>query len=254
MNFIKLFGMMMNYLLSVLLVFILFCHVTMVQAKNLTVAIFIEPPFADLVDGEFVGENIDIVKALSKSVDLTPIFIRCPFIRCLALVKHGKADMIMGLRKLVDREKDLIFLSPPYMVQHYPLRFFTLTSQEIAINSFADLNNLTVGMLRGASYFDLFDDDKVIKKVELTSRTQLINMLLRGRIDVFIEREESVLPHLPLEQYLQKFTLAKYQYDQSENAYIAISKHSHIKEYAERLSAHLKTLVTNGTIKAIRMK
>jgi len=221
---------------------------------KLTVAIFIEPPLVDLVDNKFVGENVEIVKVLSKSLGLMPTFIGCLFARCLTLVKQGQADMILGLKKLPEREKDLIFLTPPYTVQHYPLRFFTLSSNKTVINNFEDLKDLTVGTLRGASYFDLFDKNKTITKVELTSRKQLVDMLLRGRIDTFIEREESILPHLPLAEYLEKFALADYQYNQAVNTYIAISKHSSIEAYAERLSNQLDKLVTNGTIKTIRMK
>jgi ABC-type amino acid transport substrate-binding protein len=220
----------------------------------LKIATYIEPPFVDLIDNSLVGENIDIAKLLAKSMDLEPIFIRCPFARCLAMVKHGQADMIFGLRKLPEREKDLIFLNPPSMVQHYPLRFFTLTAKKTEINNFEDLKTLSVGTLRGGSYFELFDDDKSIKKVELTSRDQLVKMLLRGRIDTFIEREESIIPLLPLSKYREKFSLANYQYDKAVSSYIAISKKSNIKIHAERLSAQLSKLIANGSIEKIRMK
>ncbi|MCW8833897.1 MAG: transporter substrate-binding domain-containing protein [Colwellia sp.] len=218
------------------------------------IATFIEPPFVDVVKGQFVGENIEIAKLLAASVGLKPIFIRCPFARCLTMVKRGHADMIFGLRKLPEREKDLLFLNPPYFNQHYPLRFFTLSSKPLSINSFDDLKDLTVGILRGATYFDLFDEDNSIRKVELTTRKQLVDMLLRGRIDTFIEREESIVPLLPTEEYSQKLLLANYQYDKSVDSYIAISKYSAIKTYAQPLSTQLKNLVTNGTIKNIKMK
>ncbi len=241
---------------SFLLLFliVLVCPVTLASEGKLTVATFIEPPFAFLVDNEFVGEHVEIVKTLSKSLNLTPIFIRCPFARCLTLVEQGKADLIFGLKKLPEREKNLIFLHPPYMVQHFPLRFFTLASKEIEINNIDDLKHLTVGVLRGGSYFELFDNNSMIEKVELNSREQLVNMLLRGRIDTFIEREESILPFLSIEEYYQKFSLANYQYDKAANSYIAISKHSNVKYLAKSLSEQLNKLVSNGTIETIRMK
>ena len=244
----------MKYLLYLLFLFCCYSPLTLAYKEELKIATFIEPPFVDLVDNKFVGENIEIATLLSKSINLRPIFIRCPFARCLSMVKQGKADMIMGLKKSSEREKDLIFLNPPYMVQYYPLRFFTLASKKTVINNFDDLKKLTVGTLRGGSYFELFDNSKSITKVEITSREQLVQMLLRGRIDTFIEREQSILPLLPLEDYQQKFSLANYQYDKAVNSYIAISKHSNIKVYTERLSKQLQNLVTDGTIKNIRMK
>ncbi len=244
----------MKFLLYLLILFVCHSPFALADKEELKIATFVEPPFVDLVKGKLMGEHIDIARLLAKSVNLKPVFIRCPFVRCLTMVKRGHADMIFGIRKLPEREKNLVFLEPPYMVQHYPLRFFTLASKKVAINSFDDLQHLTVGVLRGASYFDLFDKDKSITKVELTSRPQLLNMLLRDRIDAFIEREESILPLLPLEEYLEKFSLANYQFDDAVNSYIAISKHSNIKVYTERLSEKLQKLVASGTIRKIRMK
>jgi len=243
----------MKYLLYLLVLYYCYSPLILADKNELIIATYIEPPFADLVDNKLIGEHIEIAKLLALSVDLKPVFIQCPFARCLSMVKNGQADMIVGVRKIPEREKELTFLDPPYTIQRYPLRFFTLSSNEIMINSFDDLKKLTVGTLRGGSYFELFDDSNSFTKIEVTSREQLVNMLLRGRIDTFVEREESILPLLPLEEYQAKFSLANYQYDKAVNSYIAISKHSNIKIYTERLSQQLQNLVTNGTIKNIRM-
>ena len=244
----------MKCLFYLLVLFCCFSSLAIADKSELKIATFIEPPFVDLVGNKLVGENIEIAKLLAMSVGLQPIFIRCPFARCLTMVKRGQADMIFGLRKFPEREKELIFLDPPSMIQHYPLRFFVLSSNKIIIDSFDDLKKLSIGTLRGGSYFELFDKSNSFTKVELTSREQLVHMLLKDRIDAFIEREESILPLLPLEEYQQKFTLANYQYDKVVNSYIAISKNSNIKIYEERLSQQLQNLVTSGTIKAIKMK
>ena len=102
-------------------------------------------------------------------------------------------------------------------------------------------------------YFPLFDENQVIKKIELTSRKQIVNMLLKGRIDTFLEREESVLPLLSATVYQNKFTMADYQYNKPINSYIAISKKSKIKRYANELSQVLAKAIADGTIKRIRL-
>jgi len=244
----------MKCLFYLLVLFCCFSSLAIADKSELKIATFIEPPFVDLVGNKLVGENIEIAKLLAMSVGLQPIFIRCPFARCLTMVKRGQADMIFGLRKFPEREKELIFLDPPSMIQHYPLRFFVLSSNKIIIDSFDDLKKLSIGTLRGGSYFELFDNSKSITKVALTSREQLVHMLLKGRIDTFIEREESILPLLPIEVYQEKLSLANYQYDKAVNSYIAISKLSNIKVYSERLSQQLQKFATDGTIQNIRMK
>jgi len=222
--------------------------------KTLNVAVFLEPPYVDLVANELVGENIDIVNLLASSISLKPAFIRCPPVRCITMVKQGQADMILGLSKSSAREKHFIFLQPPYLLQHQPLRFFTLKENNLIINSFNDLNPLLVGTLRGAMYFPLFDENQVIKKVELTSRKQLVRMLLKGRIDTFLEREETVLPLLSTAEYQNKFSMANYQYNKPINSYIAISRQSKIRHYANELSQFLAEAIVDGTIEKIRIK
>ena len=218
---------------------------------ELRIATYIEEPFSYIKNNKLVGENIEIAKLLAKSVKLDPLFIHCPFARCLAMVKHGQADMIFGLRKLPEREVYLTFLTPPYMIQHYPVRFFTLKSASHPIKKFSDLKGLTVGVLRGATYFDQFDKSKEIKKVELTTRKQLIKMLLRGRIDTFLEREETIKPLVSATDYKEKLALADYLYDRASATYIAISKHSKIQGYRKQLSKNLRKFVNDGTIQKL---
>lgn len=219
--------------------------------NELKVAVFIEPPYVDLVANQLVGENIDIIKLLAHSIGLKPVLMRCPFVRCLAMIKNGKADMILGLGKSSAREKDLIFLSTPHSVQQEPLRFFTLKEKNITIKNLSSLESLLVGTLRGAVYFPLFDENKNINKIELTSREQMVNMLLRGRIDTFLEREETVLPLLSTAEYQKKVMIADFTYNKTINSYVALSKHSKAKQYAEALSKVLAKAVSDGTIEKI---
>jgi len=237
--------------LVLLLVIFFTCYSPASTAKDdLKVAVFLEPPFATLVQGEFVGEFIDVAKLLAKSANLNITFIRCPFARCLALVKLGSADMIFGLLKLPEREQDLLFIEPPYLEQTSPLKFYTLSKHNFSINEYSDLKDLTIGTLRGSAYFEPFDTDTNINKIELTSREQMVNMLLKGRIDTFLEREESVLPLVSKQDY-QQFSIANYAYNKTVKSYIAISKNSSIKQYAGSFSATLAKAIDEGVIAKI---
>lgn len=244
---------MKYYCYSFFIITILFNSAYATSGK-LNVAVFLEPPYVDIVSNQLVGENIDIIHLLAKSIGLKPVFIQCPPVRCLTMVKQGQADMILGLSKSAPREQHFIFLNPPYLLQHQPLRFFTLKADNLIIENFSDLNPLLVGTLRGAIYFPLFDENQAIKKVELTSRKQMVNMLLKGRIDTFLEREETVLPLLSTAEYQNKFSMANYQYNKPMNSYIAISRQSKIKHYANELSQVLSKAISDGTIEKIRIK
>jgi polar amino acid transport system substrate-binding protein len=79
-------------------------------------------------------------------------------------------------------------------------------------------------------------------------------MLLKGRIDTFLEREETVIPLLTASQYQHKVNVEKYQYNKPINSYIVISKQSKVKNYAEQLSQALAEAMADGTIQKIREK
>ncbi|WP_170176744.1 substrate-binding periplasmic protein [Litorilituus sediminis] len=220
--------------------------------EEIKVAVFLEPPFVDYIDNQWQGENIDMIKLLSQRVQLTPKFIRCPFARCLTMVKKGQADLIMGVMKSKERAEYLTFIEPPYLLQHKPLRFFTLANNNITINNIDDLTPLIVGTIRGASYHHEFDNNHSMKKVAITSREQLVKMLLKGHIDTFIEREESIKPLLSTQDYQQKLALANYLYDDPVGSYIAISKKTSIQRYAKPLAQQLHKMISSGEFQQIR--
>jgi len=236
---------------SVFLLLIIF-NIAHATEQEIKIAAFLEPPFVNYVDNQWQGKNIEMAKLLANKLHLKPNFIKCPFARCLALVKTGQADMVMGLKKSTKRAQYLTFIEPPYLLQHKPLRFFTLASTPINIEKFEDLNDLLVGVLRGGVYYEKFDKSNSIKKVSVTSRDQLVKMLLKGHIDTFLEREETISPLLSRKEYQQRITLAKYQYNKTVASYIAISKKSEIKQLAQLISEALTLAIQSGELKQNR--
>lgn len=218
---------------------------------DIRIATYLEPPFAYVDEGELVGENIDIAKLLANAAGYSPVFIQCPIARCLSMIKQGQADMIIALRKTKARQEFMSFLNPPYYIQHDPIKFYTLATANININNFEDLELLTVGTLRGTRYFDQFDQDDTLNKVEVSTIGQLINLLKKDRIDTFLEREESVLAWIDKSEYQKLFQLAEYEYDNAVGVYIGISKKSLHHNDINNLSKQLSLLVSQGIIQNI---
>ncbi|WP_206512342.1 transporter substrate-binding domain-containing protein [Colwellia sp. Arc7-635] len=216
--------------------------------KTIIVAMYIEPPFSEIVDGKFIGENIDITNALAAKLGYKTKFVYCPLARCLSFVQSGQADMIIAVRKTAIREKFLHYLEPPIKIQKLPLKFYTLTDNDITLNHYNDLLSLKVGVLRGASYFDQFDHDTQITKVALNNHQQLIDMLLKGRIDTFLEREESILPLVDQKIYSTDINLAKFSYDKGVGSYIAVAKKSSLINEIVDLSKALQHLSHSGEL------
>jgi len=229
---------------------ILFCfRVHAVSEQNVVrIATHVEPPYIELVDGEYVGMHVNIINLLIKSLNKKIVFIACPFARCILLLQEGKADMIIGIKKTKAREQYLAYLPLPYDTQAFPLHFYLRQDSRTRISKYADLSKLNIGTIRGASYFDPFDNDSKLTKTAVNNYSQLIKMLLKGRIDTFLEREESVLPWVSKNIYENHIKLAKYQYDKSVESYIAISRKSPLFFEWSDISAMQNKLKKSGEI------
>ncbi|WDE06060.1 ABC transporter substrate-binding protein [Thalassomonas viridans] len=238
----------MYYLYLFILPLLFLPHANAGSTDTIRLATYLEPPMVDKVNNRYVGKNIEVVKLLAKNLKKKILFIPCPAARCLLLLKRGQADMMISVRKTPERERYLSFISPPFFTQHFPLRFFINSNNDLHIDNYQDLTPLSIGVIRGSSYFDRFDHDNQLTKVEVSSREQLVHMLLKNRIDTFIEREESVVSWLPESQYKKAFRLANYQYDRSVDSYIAIAKRSPLQQELPQLSATLARLVDTGVI------
>lgn len=241
--------------LATLSCYLLFLFISMKAATQplpiIKVAMYIEPPFSDIVDGVFVGENIDIANALAKKIAKTAKFIYCPPARCFAFLQNGQADMMIAIRKTQYRAQFLNYLEPPIKIQHLPLQFYMRADSDFTLNDYQDLLALRVGVLRGASYFDKFDYDTQLTKVPLINYQQLVDMLLKGRIDTFLEREETITPWVDQGVYKTKIKLATFAYNKTVSSYIVVSKKSPLRDDIAHLSTALKSLSDNGEIQAI---
>ena len=241
----------MAYYLKFLFIAVILLQGAVQASDKVRVAVHIEPPAEDFVDNKFVGRNVEVARTLVAAMGKEVQFTQCPFARCFSMLQKGHVDMLIGLRKTKDRLKTISFLSEPMYYQHFPLRFYVNTKNAIKIESYEDLEDLSIGVLRGGTYFERFDQDKELMKIEVATHKQLVNMLRKKRIDTFPEREESVLPWINKANYDVEFSLAKYQYDEAVASYIGISKKSPFNAEIEAFSATLQKLKASGKHQAL---
>lgn len=212
------------------------------------VAVVIEPPYIDYKKGKYEGIHVDVLHKLATELNRDLVFVQCPFARCLSLLKSGGADLFIGLIKTEARQEFLSYIPKPFSIQYDPLQFFIRRDGGLQINNYEDLKTLNIGVLRGVSYFKQFDNDDSLNKVELVSYSQMLQMLLKGRIDTFIEREESIVPWIDPKAYRNEIDLANYEYNKGVNSYIAISKKSPWALRIPDLLSAQEKLISEGKI------
>lgn len=217
---------------------------------KLRVAVIIDVPYAYYDNDKLVGLNIDFAKVLANKLNKQIDFLVCPVARCFALMKNGQVDMLIDINKTPERQTYLSYL-PPYKEQLAPLHFFTLKKNNINIESNQDLSTLSIGVIRGTSFSEQLQQNKTITIVPLSTQKQLIKMLHFGRIDAFIEREESLIGLVDYQQYRDEFAISTWQYSQHTPSYLAISKRSLLNNDLAFIAEILNQLKRDGTINKI---
>lgn len=161
--------------------------------------------------------------------------ITMPLARRIVEVKKGNLDLIIGLQYSQKRADELLFIFPAY--ERLSFRFFSLNGNATNINDYNDLLGKTIGVIRGATYFPSFEKDDELKKYQLKNLQTNIEMLLLGRIDLFVHYEESTLPMLKAMGVDHLIKKINYQPKHSHDHYLAISKNSPLAIKTKQLKA-----------------
>lgn len=168
--------------MTMLLVFFLVFISTIVLAKDREIkAVFVSwEPFGFIDNGKVTGFELDIFSAVAKDLKIEVSFDERPWKRCLYLVKHQFADVIISALKTSERELYLYY--PTEFISISNTALFTTVDRNIQFNgSFDSIKGLTVGMTMGFSYGSAFDRTGLIKKETSTKTKSIISKLMARR-------------------------------------------------------------------------
>jgi ABC-type amino acid transport substrate-binding protein len=105
------------------------------------------PPFEYYKDGEIVGFEIDLIKAIAKELKRDVKFQDLPFDSIIGSLQAKRIDLaISGISATIEREKVVDFTT------HYNTSRTVLITDDASINSMNDLNDKTVGVQMGSTY------------------------------------------------------------------------------------------------------
>ncbi len=162
-----------------------------ISAETLTLVAEDYAPYVYQKDGVATGYQVSIAQAAAKkaNVDLKIEFY--PWARCLNMVKTGKADGLLGCSKTAEREGFMYY--PEVSMTNEKVVAFGNSFLEKKIKTINDLKSLTVGVVRGYSYGELFDNDKSIKRDESNNLKTMMIKLKNGRFNVALSDELSAI-------------------------------------------------------------
>ncbi|MXR68470.1 transporter substrate-binding domain-containing protein [Shewanella sp. JBTF-M18] len=181
------------------------------------------PPFQILEpDRSPIGEHVAALELFASLLQRRLVFVSSPnFARCLHMLEQGSVDVLAGIYAKPERAAYSYFL--PYRNDG---RFVFISQKALAnVNDYEDLTTLDIGVSRETEYFDRFDSDARLHKVQTNDVISATNMLLKGRFDLLIV-SEVVLPSLRARfgDFDDKLRVHPYTHEEHRQVYFGVSK------------------------------
>jgi polar amino acid transport system substrate-binding protein len=217
-------------------------------------AVFPAPPYMIGAGGEndaMSGIDVEIIQEIARRLQYKIEFIKCPWARCLDLMKNGEVDLLSSVYKKPEREVFMLYFDQPYLNQ-LPIAFYSLKENHYLIQTYEDIYQFGhVGLLKGASYFDRFDQDPRVKRVEVPSQDQLFPMLLAGHLDIMAGYVPTENYRLKVEGYSGQIERSVYEYAQPAPVYMTLSKKSALAVSFNKINQINDQLIKEGVIDRI---
>lgn len=190
-------------------------------AKSLKVATDVWPPFRMQQDGELIGYDIDVLNEVGRRTGITFEIELMPWVRALRHLEYGQSDLMVGLALTAERDRYIDYLAQPYH-QCRPA-FYGQARLSQTLQSYGDLSDLSIGMVKDSAYFPRFDQDNDLNKVSTARENQLLLMAQSGNIDVLVGTDCQVDYQL-IQQPQLTLSKAPFQPDSAIELYYGFSE------------------------------
>lgn len=174
--------------------------------------------------GEPYGPTVDLMRELAQRSGFVLSFSQnTPFARCLKLMQTGETDLMIRLNYSDERNSYMHLI--PY-VRAARAEHLYLLQQHRNIHDIAELNGLTIGVIRGYIYNAelanlLIKSSKTV--VEIDTEASAMAMLLHKRIDAVIapmQTTEHLINSNP--KFKDKIKVASLMFPFEHNMYVHI--------------------------------
>ena len=220
-----------------------------VSAESYTVAVNDAPPYRIIERSEagvhYSGVYIDFMKELAARIGIPIGFKDVPFKRALVLMERGDADFMLGPNRRPEREAYMVYLDVDLTRAN---KVFYVKKDAPDIAGYDDLAEKRIAVLRGSIYFDRFDKDATLRKIEFGDYVTALRVVQGGRVDAVI-MPELLGDHLILDH---DFDLEKGSYVvEGRPSFITISRKSPLLDRRKEIEDALKAMKADGTVARI---
>lgn len=208
------------------------------------------PPEMIVNNKETSGPLKDILEEAARSIGYTVRWEIVPFARSLEYLKSGKVDIVP---RTIKNKKRITFINylGPINFQKKDILFLVKKGKKHLLNVYEDLYKLRIGVKRATAYFDKFNNDSKITKVESVDDSNMARMFVANRFDVMVILDKNAIEEALKKISYSDFEYTKYKYEQKIGNYYGMSKKSPNKTIYLLLNKQLKKMVSTGQIKRI---
>jgi len=239
------------YFLCILLSFLLILKPVIADEK-IKYGISHWPPYSMTEQSQISGINYDVGLEMEKRLGVKFDIRVCPFKRCLLELESGALDLFSGVAKNTDREKYMAYSSPPYSA--VSVVFYVRKGETDILKSYDDLYKLRVGYVSKSHYFDPFNKDETIPKVDVDKEQRLLPMLNSNRIDTYVGTDPNASYEVLTMGFKEQLEKAQYNPDVEVPLYFAMSRKSRHLVMIDRIGQVVQDMHNDGTIKRIHSK
>jgi polar amino acid transport system substrate-binding protein len=210
------------------------------------------PPFRiadEKSRGSFSGIDIDLIRRIEARLGIQIEIQHHPWARSLEMLRNGQVDMITGVAYSEERAEYLAYVPTSY-ASVQPV-FYVRKGNAGQVRTYDDLYGKSIGQSIHSLYFEPYNSDPRLTKVDLSTEPQIIRMLSLGRLDLAIGTDPNIawdIAQLGLRDSLEH---TSYTPPVKTELFIAFSRKSKVLGLVGAFDAAVADMKGDGTIDAI---
>lgn len=178
--------------------------------KVLFVDVRHRPPEMATSGEQIPGALPEIIEKAANRVGYKVTFKERWFNQSMQMLEKGEIDAVPRARKTEERSKKMDFLGP-IGYQDVEIRFLVKPGREGLIQRYEDLYKIKVGAKKGSLYFEPYDSDKKIKRIESIDDDEMVRMFLKDECDTVVILDYPAMAESLKKNRVTEYALAKYR-------------------------------------------
>ena len=178
------------------------------EPDTLVIASSPYPPYIVFKDNKLSGIDIEFINDAFKDKNIKIKYFICSWETSLEMLKTGAVDIIPAISYTKDREKIMSF-SDAYR-EYTEYIFISRKENNISINRIEDIDNFSISHLSAYKYFDEFDNNVRLNKVESPNEDVLFENLINKNVDLIIMNKLSAIDYIEKNKLENKLEISSY--------------------------------------------